>query len=76
METLLSFLVSFLVAALRDWLQDRKRLSDARAEGAAEAAERTETVIKEKEDAQKQNDAAERGGAAGVAERLRKSLGN
>lgn len=74
-ETLLSFLASFAIAALREWLRDRKRISDAQQAGAEEAARKTEVLVAEKEHAQIKNDTIDRGGAAGVAERLRRNLG-
>lgn len=57
--------------ALTAWLQRRDADAALKQAGAAEAAAATSTLITEIADAQAANNARDRGGAAGVAARLR-----
>ncbi|EUB97322.1 hypothetical protein PMI07_000898 [Rhizobium sp. CF080] len=73
-STILSFLSTFLVTLLTEWLADRRRDAEMKKAGSVEAASETQKQIAEAENVQHQNDLVERGGAADVAGRLRDHL--
>lgn len=74
LSALLSFLSGLAAKVLRDLVADWRRDQALKDAGAAEAALDTLRSIQEIADAQHENDMRVRGGAPGVADRLRKRL--
>jgi len=73
-EALISFFGGLLLNLIRGALSDYRRDKALERAGAAEAALVTADIIRERTNAQRQNDMADRGGASDVARRLRERI--
>ncbi|MEW5422636.1 hypothetical protein [Amorphus sp. 3PC139-8] len=76
LEALSAFLTGFLAPLIRGLISDWRAAQALREAGAADAARETSHTIQEIADAQRANDARDRGGAGDVARRLRERIGD